>query len=340
MLLVGVTPDAVLEHDPSVKVDVGALFGHRECEVKIVLGRLVKSIDAVAGPLIVGHNFAGDHVCLAGVGLEGVDVVLDVLQVVLNLRDHLRRCVIHLVFQLPCVIRIISERFGCQKIRLERADCGKIGISDIVLDGHLSAILRIIKDLPGRRLFSGHDLRIIDDTRHAPHVACRIAAPGFSSDLVLIKHSFDVGGDAVDIVVILIRGIKEAVGERNSLSFPHKLHDHIFRGADQIILIAKREHVVEVFVGAECGVFHFDRPSVGLFIPDFKVLDHGILADDIAGIEFDGLLFVPVSQVNILFPVAHAQDDRLVFFVCRFRPQRIGDQSAADRAARACTCDR
>ena len=157
---------------------------------------------------------------------------------------------------------------------------------------------------------------------------------------MLIKHSLDVGRDALDIVVVLIRGVKEVIGERNRLPLPHQLHDHILRGADQIILITKGEHVVEVFVGAECGVFHFDRSSVGLFIPDFKVLDHGILADDIAGIEFDGLLFVPVSQVNILFPVANAQDDRLVFFVRRFRLQGAGDQSAADRAARACACER
>ena len=340
MLFVSVVADPVLQHDPSVEVNVGTLFGHREGEVKIVLGRLVKAVNAVAGPLIVGYYFAGDHVRFTGVRLEGVDVVLDFLQIVLDLSDHLRRRVVHLLFQLPCIIRIVPEFFRCQKIRFERADCGKIGISDIVLDGHLSVELGIVKDLPGGRLFSGHDLRIIDNACYAPHISGRVAAPGLAFDLMLIKHSLDVGRDALDIVVVLIRGVKEVIGERNRLPLPHQLHDHILRGADQIILITKGEHVVEVFVGAECGVFHLDRPSVGLFIPDFKVLDHGILADDIAGIELDGLLFVPVSRVNILFPVANAQDDRLVFFVCRFRLQGTGDQRAADRTARTCACDR
>ena len=193
MLLGGISLDPVLKHHPSVEIDVRALHGHCEREVKIVLGCLVERVNAVSGPLVVGDHLAGDHIRLAGVRLKGVHIILTSLQVILHLRDHLGRSVIHLFFELFGIIRVINKFRGRKQICLDRPYRGKIGISDVILDRNLPFEFRVVKDLPGGSLFSVYDLRIIHDSGHAPHISCRIAAPGLSVDLMLIEDLSDIG---------------------------------------------------------------------------------------------------------------------------------------------------
>ena len=79
--------------------------------LEIVLVRLIHGVDGVAGPLVVGKHFACDHIRFAGVGFEGIDIVLDVLQVVLHLGDHLRRGIVHLILEPLRVVGVTAEFF-------------------------------------------------------------------------------------------------------------------------------------------------------------------------------------------------------------------------------------
>ena len=117
----------------------------------------------------------------------------------------------------------------------------------------------------------------------------------------------DIGGYAADVIVVLVLFFKEAFGQRLNLVFRHQFHDHVLRRADQVVYIADSQHVVQVFVGSEGGIFNPDLLSVGLFIPRFKVLDQGILPEDIPAVQVDGFILFPAAQVDILFPVADPQ---------------------------------
>ena len=116
MLSVGVAVDAALEHDPSVKINIGAFHGNSKFQGEVILVRLVQCVDGVAGPLIVQGHLAGDHVCLAGVSLKGINIVLHILEVFLHPGDHLRRSVIHLLLEPERVVRAADKLFGGEQI--------------------------------------------------------------------------------------------------------------------------------------------------------------------------------------------------------------------------------
>ena len=139
---------------------------------------------------------------------------------------------------------------------------------------------------------------------------------------MLIEDLSDIRRNALYIVVILDRRIKKLLRERHCLPFPHKLHDHVFRWADQVELVSQRQHIVQVFVGTESGILNFHFHAVILFVPLLEILKHGILTDDVSGFQFNGLFFVPVSQVDVFFPVADSQDHFGVAVTCGLRPDR------------------
>ena len=116
MLFGRISLDPVLEHDPPVKIDIRALFWHSERKDVIIFLRLVERVYAVSGPLVVRNHFARDHIRLAGIGFKRIDVVLDRLQIVLDLRDHLRRGVVHLLLKVRGIGRVVHKFIGCEKI--------------------------------------------------------------------------------------------------------------------------------------------------------------------------------------------------------------------------------
>ena len=154
---------------------------------------------------------------------------------------------------------------------------------------------------------------------------------------MLVKDFPDVGRDAFYIVVVLVRLVKKVIGERHRHALLHQLHDHVLRGADQIVLVPQREHIVEVLVGAEGRVFHLHIDAVGLLVPLLKVLHHGVLTDDVAALQLNGLLFVPVPQVDVLLPVADSENDGLAAL---FRCQGFHGHGGrhARRSHHRCTC--
>ena len=196
MLAVRIPADALFEHDPAVKIDVRALLRHGKGQGEIVLVGLVHGVDPVAGPLVVDRHLAGDHIRLAGVCLKGEDIVLDSLEPLFHLRDHLRGSVIHLLLQLLRVIGIAAEFLRGQHVGLDGCDRGKIGFAHAVLDRHPPAEGRVRQDLPGGCLLLCHHFGIVDQTRDAPHITGRVPGPGLPVDLLGLKHVPDEGGHA------------------------------------------------------------------------------------------------------------------------------------------------
>ena len=304
MLLCRVLANAALQHDPPVEVDVGGLLRHRKVQRVLILVRLVHGVDRVSGPLVVGHHLAGDHVRLAGIRLEGIDVVLHVLQIVLHQGDGPGADVVHLRLEFLLVIRCRAELLAGQQIMLQGAEGREVRVADVVLDGHLPVEGAVVQNVPGGCLLLRHDLRIVDDAGDAPHVARRVAAPGFAADLVLVEDLTDIGGHAPGVVIVFVGLIEESIGKRDQHALGHELHEHVLRRTDNVVDVAQRQHVVEVLVGAEGGVLDLHLRAVGLPVPLLEILDHAVLAEDIAALQVDDLVLAPVAEVDVLFPVA------------------------------------
>ena len=122
-----------------------------------------------------------------------------------------------------------------------------------------------------------------------------------------IEDVLQVGRNAFDIIIVFVGRIEEMVRERHNLIFADQFHEHVLRRADEIVGIAKGQHVVEVFVCAERRIFDMDPDAVGFLVPLFKVFDQRLLTENIAGRKINFLVFSPAAFVNVFFPVADAQ---------------------------------
>ena len=311
LLLRRVISNSALEHHPSVKINVRALLRDRKIQLVIILVRLVHRINRIARPLVVGQNLSGDHIRLSGIGLERIHVVLHGLQPVLHPCNHLRRGIVHHVLQLLLIIRIIDKVIGGEQVMLQCADRGKIALAHAVLNRHPALEIRIVQNRPGRSLFLRDLLRIIDNSGHAPHVASRIIGPGLPVDVLGFEDVLQIRRNSVDVVIVRIRLVKKVIRERNQPVLADQLHEHVFRRADKIKGIPQSQHVVEIFIGAEGGIFNIHLDAIGFLVPLLKVLDHTVLADDISARKINRLILAPVTGVNVLFPVADAKRDRL-----------------------------
>ena len=327
MLSVSVAVDPALQHDPAVKIDIGRLDRHRIIQKEIDVIRLVEGVDTVPGPLQIGNDLTRDHVSLSGFRLERVGIVLYVLQVILNRLDRIRRDVIHFIFQFFQIFGIRCKGRIRQKIMLQRADRRKVGIADVVLDRDPSLKFRISEDLPGGRFLLRHEFRIVDDTCDSPHISGRVLAPALPADLTSVEDVFEIGRDSPRIVIVLVRSIVKMLGQRNQLSLVHELHEHVLGGADKVVFVPQRQHVVEVLIRAERGVLHLYALSIGLVIPVLIILPHRVDADDVSARKIDRLLLVPVAEVDILLPVADAKPDDIVLLLCG----KCSNRERADR---------
>ena len=211
MLLGRILGQAGLEHDPAVEINIGGFHRYRERQGKVIFIRLVHSIGTVARPLIVGNDLACDHIRLAGIGLKGIDVILDRLQVILYRLDGLRGYIIHFLFQAQGIIRIVQEFRAGQQVGFDGAHGREIGIADIVLNGDLPFELAVIEDLPGGSLLFRYDIWIVDDPGHAPHVAGGVFAPGLPANGLGIEDSLNIRGNADGVIIIGIGCIVKVV---------------------------------------------------------------------------------------------------------------------------------
>ena len=118
MLLFSIITDSALQHDPTVKIDIGRFFRHCEIQNIVILLRLIQRIDRIPGPLVVGDDFTCDHIRLTGVGLKRISVVLHILQIILNSLYRLWRDIVHLLLKALLVVRIRAELRTSQKIML------------------------------------------------------------------------------------------------------------------------------------------------------------------------------------------------------------------------------
>ena len=101
------------------------------------------------------------------------------------------------------------------------------------------------------------------------------------------------------------------IRERNQPVLADQLHEHVLGRADKIKGVPQSQHVVEIFIGPEGGIFNVHLDAIGFLIPLLKVLDHTVLADDISARKINRLILAPVTGVNVLLPVADAKRDRL-----------------------------
>ena len=74
---------AVFEHNPAVKPQVGAFFGHRIPQLGVLFVSLVHNVNGIARPLVVCYDLSRNHIRLAAVCFKGVNIVLYVLQNIL-----------------------------------------------------------------------------------------------------------------------------------------------------------------------------------------------------------------------------------------------------------------
>ena len=133
--------------------------------------------------------------------------------------------------------------------------------------------------------------------------------------------------------------IKEAFRERLQPVLSDQFHKHILGGTDQIKAIAERKLVVQIFIGAECRVFNLHIHAICLTIPLLKVFDHGVFPQNgrtLPVIQVYGFLFIPVSLVNIFFPVGNAQSHLLAAFRRRYRSRTSGKNSSGQRQRKSC----
>ena len=139
---------------------------------------------------------------------------------------------------------------------------------------------------------------------------------------MLIKYAVlfavDVGGYVVYIVVCFDVGIHKICRKRLYFFLVQQLHYHIVGRAYKVVYVAEIELVIQVFVGAEGGVFHAHVEAVILRIEPFgEVVNHAVHAHYIifAGIgvfHVDCFVVAPVAEVDVLFPVGYAQNNRFV----------------------------
>ena len=162
--------------------------------------------------------------------------------------------------------------------------------------------------MPGRSVFWGYDLRIVDETRDAPHEARGVFVPGASVDFMRFKHFADIGGDAFDVVVVLVVFIKERIRKGGEHVFRHQFHDHVFGRAYQIEYVSQRKHVVKVLVRSERGILDPDFFVIGIIVPVLKVVHHGVFTENVTAFQVDDLIFAPVSFVDVFFPAADPED--------------------------------
>ena len=111
------------------------------------------------------------------------------------------------------------------------------------------------------------------------------------------------------------------IRKRFQSSLFHQLHDHIFRRTYQIISISQCQHIIQILVGSIGRILHLYTHAIGLIIPVLKIFYHGILADDVSTLQIDGILFVPVTFIQIFFPVADPECHCLVIcclLICFF----------------------
>ena len=280
---------------------------HSKFQVKIILLGLIHRIYRIARPLVVRGDLARHHVRLARVHLKGVDIVLDLLQPVLNSRYHLGRRIVHDLLEIGRIVRIIPESVTREQLGVQRAHRRKIALAHAVLDGDAPPVCRIREHIPRRCLLAGHQIGIVDNTRHAPHKSRRISAPRLAVYLVIVKYRPQIRRYTLYIIIIFIVLIEKCIRQRHRPILADELHEHILRRTYQIVGIPQREHVVEILIRAECRIFHIDLHAVGLLIPCLKVVYHRIFAEDIAGLQIYDFVLVPAALVDILLPAAYAQ---------------------------------
>ena len=152
---------------------------------------------------------------------------------------------------------------------------------------------------------------VVNESRHAPHVAGGIVAPRrrvvsiLFVDAVAFEHISDIGGDVLRVIVAFDGGIKEILVVWLQIVLCGKFHDHVLGRAQKIVRVAELKLIIHVFIGAKSGIFHADGGAVLFFIPAFKAFDHG-------GGFFRSVPGIFPAFVNVLFPVKYAQDDRLI----------------------------
>ena len=239
MLSLRAAVDTALEHHPAVKPEIRALLWHRELQHKILLVRLVHRIHRIARPLIIRHDLPRYHIGLSAVCLEGIHIVHQPVQQILRLPDRLRAHIVHHIREPLPIIRRVHKRIIHQLVSLQDAQCREIRIAHIVLQCDLSVKLRIAKDRPGGCLLLGDKLRIVQHTRDPPHISRGVLAPALTADLVGFQRALYKRGHIADIVIVWVVLIVETVRIRKEPVFRHQLHDHILRGAYQVIRVAQ-----------------------------------------------------------------------------------------------------
>ena len=109
LLLRGIAADPALQHDPSVKIDVGRFLRHCIIQKISVFLCLIHGISGIAGPLVICDNLSRDHIRFSGVCLKRVNIIFYVLQIVLYLRNFIRGCVVHQVFKIHMISGIAAK---------------------------------------------------------------------------------------------------------------------------------------------------------------------------------------------------------------------------------------